>query len=84
VEGNVNRIKMIKRQMYGRANFDLLPQTHPPCRLTSTGSTSITKNGPEPLWVDTAIASLGDGVECDDPRRGGFDRRQIARHTIRS
>jgi transposase len=24
VEGNVNRIKMIKRQMYGRAKFDLL------------------------------------------------------------
>ncbi|WP_261575756.1 transposase [Frankia gtarii] len=24
VEGHVNRIKMIKRQMYGRANFDLL------------------------------------------------------------
>jgi transposase len=24
VEGNVNRIKMIKRQMYGRATFDLL------------------------------------------------------------
>jgi transposase len=24
VEGNVNRIKMIKRQMYGRANPDLL------------------------------------------------------------
>ncbi len=24
VEGNVYRIKMIKRQMYGRANFDLL------------------------------------------------------------
>ncbi|WP_433600485.1 transposase [Nocardia sp. CA-135953] len=24
VEGNVNRIKMIKRMMYGRANFDLL------------------------------------------------------------
>ncbi|GAB3455360.1 hypothetical protein GCM10027436_57730 [Actinophytocola sediminis] len=24
VAGNVNRIKMIKRQMYGRANFDLL------------------------------------------------------------
>lgn len=23
-EGNVNRIKMIKRQMYGRAGFDLL------------------------------------------------------------
>ncbi len=24
VEGNVNRIKMIKRQMYGRAGFGLL------------------------------------------------------------
>ena len=24
VEGNVNRIKMLKRQMYGRANPDLL------------------------------------------------------------
>jgi transposase len=26
VEGQVNRLKMIKRQMYGRANFDLLRQ----------------------------------------------------------
>jgi transposase len=24
VEGNLNRIKMLKRQMYGRASFDLL------------------------------------------------------------
>ena len=24
VEGNVNRLKTVKRQMYGRANFDLL------------------------------------------------------------
>jgi transposase len=24
VEGHVNRIKMLKRQMYGRANLDLL------------------------------------------------------------
>ncbi len=24
VEGQINRLKMIKRQMYGRANFDLL------------------------------------------------------------
>ena len=24
VEGNVNRLKMLKRQMYGRATFDLL------------------------------------------------------------
>lgn len=26
VEGHVNRLKMIKRQMYGRASFDLLRQ----------------------------------------------------------
>jgi transposase len=26
VEGNVNRLKLIKRQMYGRATFDLLRQ----------------------------------------------------------
>jgi transposase len=24
VEGNVNRLKMLKRQMYGRATFELL------------------------------------------------------------
>jgi transposase len=24
VEGQINRLKLIKRQMYGRANFDLL------------------------------------------------------------
>ena len=28
VEGHVNRIKMIKRQMYGRANPDLLRRVH--------------------------------------------------------
>jgi transposase len=26
VEGQINRLKTIKRQMYGRANFDLLRQ----------------------------------------------------------
>ena len=26
LEGQVNRLKLIKRQMYGRANFDLLRQ----------------------------------------------------------
>jgi transposase len=24
VEGQINRLKMVKRQMFGRANFDLL------------------------------------------------------------
>lgn len=31
VEGNVNRLKMIKRLMYGRANFDL-PRIRVLCR----------------------------------------------------
>jgi transposase len=26
VEGHINRVKTIKRQMYGRANYDLLRQ----------------------------------------------------------
>ena len=26
VEGQINRLKLIKKQMYGRANFDLLRQ----------------------------------------------------------
>jgi len=39
VEGTVNRIKMIKRQMFGRANFDLLRKRvlihgHPPDSIT--------------------------------------------------
>ena len=28
-EGQVNRLKLLKRQMYGRANFDLLTCTLP-------------------------------------------------------
>ena len=32
-EGQVNRLKLVKRQMYGRANFDLLR-----CRFLATGS----------------------------------------------
>ena len=26
VEGHINRLKLVKRQMFGRANFDLLRQ----------------------------------------------------------
>lgn len=26
VEGQIHRLKLVKRQMYGRANFDLLKQ----------------------------------------------------------
>ena len=51
-EGNVNRIKMIKRQMYGRAKFNLLRkrillETHPARRMTNRAN-SITESGPDP------------------------------------
>jgi hypothetical protein len=54
VEGHVNRIKMIKRQMYGRAKPDLLPQTHPARRLT------VTESGPEPPHLAIDIRDAAD------------------------
>ena len=49
VEGNVNRLKMIKRQMYGRATFGLLRKRvllcQRPCR---NGAETITKYGSDP------------------------------------
>ena len=35
VEGQINRLKLIKRQMYGRANFDLLRQQRPARQLSA-------------------------------------------------
>jgi transposase len=37
VEGTVNPIKMIKRQIYGRAKFDLTTQTNPQPTMTNPG-----------------------------------------------
>ena len=46
VEGQINRLKMIKRQMYGRAGFELLrarvlPYSPAPCRSSSMSCTKI-------------------------------------------
>lgn len=41
VEGHINRIKMLKRRMYGRANPDLL-------RRVLLAPTDLTENVPEP------------------------------------
>jgi transposase len=46
VEGHVNRIKMIKRQMYGRANLDLLRKR---VLLAFSGSVPITEIGLDPV-----------------------------------
>jgi hypothetical protein len=54
----VNRIKMIKRQMYGRASFDLLPQTRHPGRLTRV--VSITKCRPDP----GLLPLLANEIKC--------------------
>ena len=48
VGGHVNRIKMLKRQMYGRASPDLLPPPRPPRRLTIKDC--ITETVPEPKF----------------------------------
>lgn len=47
VEGHVNRIKMLKRQMYGRASFDLL--RHRILCLSTTHWHYFTTSGSEPL-----------------------------------
>ena len=52
VEGNVNRIKMIKRQMYSRAGFGLLRKRVP--RQPDQGAETITKYGSDPDQVDKA------------------------------
>ena len=53
MEGNVNKIKMIKRQMYGRAGFALLRTSHlAPC------VTRTTKFAEEPPIVTTVVATL--------------------------
>lgn len=51
VEGNVNRIKMLKRQMYGRASFDLLRKR---VLLAGRDQPSILSLGDECL-LDTAV-----------------------------
>ncbi len=46
VEGNVNRVKMIKRQMYGRAKFDLLRK-----RVLIRTQQTFTEFVPEPIQM---------------------------------
>ena len=46
VEGSVNRIKMIKRQMYGRANLDLLRK-----RVLLAPDTSRTGRDDHEMWA---------------------------------
>jgi hypothetical protein len=60
VEGNVNRLKMIKRQMYGRAAFGLLRKRVLLCsRPDRDGAETITKYGSDPVGVDTATSVAG-------------------------
>ena len=57
VEGRVNHIKMIKRQMFGRASLPLLlPQARPAHRPAMTGARTFTKLGPDPN-TDPGVAS---------------------------
>ena len=50
VEGRVNHIKTIKRQMFGRAGLPLFSQAGPaPHRPEMTSSATITRYGPDPI-----------------------------------
>jgi hypothetical protein len=59
VEGNVNRLKMIKRQMYGRACFPLLRKRVLLTRLK--GPVTVTKYGPDPDPVFSFRRQLDPG-----------------------
>jgi len=52
VEGNVNKLKFIKRQMYGRAGFDLLK------KKIDIGLRLTTKSGEEPTCSIISIPLL--------------------------
>jgi hypothetical protein len=60
VEGRVHRITMIKRQLYGRANFDLLRK-----RVLLMTGVAITESGPEPVFAvadrPAPIAPISNG-----------------------
>jgi hypothetical protein len=63
VEGNVNRIKMIKRQMYGRAKFDLLRKRVllATCAVSQRAGTAIPHYGRQrPGRTVPRAARLGD------------------------
>lgn len=49
VEGHVNRLKTLKRQMYGRREARSAPQTRPTGRLTAEWM-PFTESVPEPLF----------------------------------
>ncbi|WP_449291503.1 transposase [Nonomuraea marmarensis] len=76
VEGNVNRIKMIKRIMYGRANADLL-------RISCPARLLITKSGPDPLLHGhgQAICRTTNAASSSyDGRRSGVFGTQRSSH----
>jgi transposase len=64
VEGAVHRIKMIKRQMFGRANFDLLRKRV--VLLDNSKAQGITKFAPEAFYMAIDNAA-GDRAGRGDP-----------------
>jgi transposase len=55
VEGHINRLKMLKRQMFGRAHLDLLSRRF--VRAPRAGQTRAPgQRAPAPAWADTQAA----------------------------
>jgi hypothetical protein len=61
VEGHNNKIKMLKRQMFGRAKLRPPPQTGPPRRA-------------RPFMIAVSVTLRGPGTESDP--EPGFNRRR--------
>jgi len=83
-EGQVNRLKLLKRQMYGRASFDLLA-----ARFLQPPELS-TKFAEDPdSWVHYIITTLADWLlHCSilafDERAGGNSYNQFVRELFSS
>jgi hypothetical protein len=53
VEGQDTKVKLVKRQGYGRANFDLLRKTHHPHELTTSQDQRQTLTPCPDTWLTT-------------------------------
>ncbi|MGW6885958.1 hypothetical protein ACWGEU_37620, partial [Streptomyces goshikiensis] len=66
MEGTVNKIKMLKRQMFGRANFDLLRILVPPHPLIH-GVSPVHTSVPEPELVSSDSHAVG-GLKSNEKK----------------
>lgn len=77
-KGHINRLKTLKRQMYGRAGFGLLRARSltPPRWWLETEDRFFTRSAAEPIYIRRYQWQQTDVVRFQVvPRHGGFDQR---------